>query len=967
MEPRSYLLSPYRLPTHHQIMLEEQEMAAWLNGYLALWHPALLRDCTAPPEVASSYDHEVPQAGHLYMCPESPPLLLPEDWSSRVVAAKAIRLEALPERLQTFDQAKLALEKVGWQHRLDWFGLSEEVTAPFIALGLGFLTVQALFEAMYHDSLLDITGFWQDVHEALQRLPNGTPDEVTFPLRKAALKLQEAREQLYHVQIYWLNFALLDPDFDPTTLPSWLEQHGALNLIATGEMLEKVSQERPHSLELLKPYLDTEMEQTSLTLCGGVYRERDDALLPLESQLWNFRKAQIISQTLLGAPVTVFARQKSAYHPYLPGLLNQVGIRQALLLSFDQGVVPSYYAPVVNWPGPDGKEVTAFVRNPLLVHEVQSYFNLVYHLNEAITQEAAPTIPFLQRGQAALPFYWDLVRLHQLGPVLGHWSSLSQYFPDAMSGDYAGTASADEFVNDELEQRIDMHSRTPVSGFARHTLRRRGLDTAWSLAALLHVLSPFSEDQSEALHQLEALEDRIETQAADVLTGTAQNREGDLLSLPSFDAPPAMPDSIDPPALPLDASVNQEQEQWAQWLAQRIQLRSDTRPGYLLLNPCSFTRRVALEIPGLEGPLSVADPIKAAQFDEDAARLVVEVPAFGFAWLPRGADNAPPPRSRLKLADETMVRNEFFEADIDPTTGGLRAFRDPRTRVNRLGQQLVFHPGSSMRATDVQITHQGTALGEVVSQGVLLNEQEQVLAQFRQRFRAWLGRPLLELRIELYPVHPPRGYPWHAYYGCRFAWRDERAAMLRGMCGASWQTHHTRPVTSEFLEIRSGNRSTQLFPGGLPFHQRHGSRMLDVILIPSGEEATRFDLGLSLDRDQPVSLAQGMVTPVVMVATEKGPPPVGRSGWLGHVDAPNLMVSCLRPCSTPDGHRAILARWIECSGYAGASEWRFAQQPSRAVTLQSDETMQLELPFAEDAVLVEYSANEFVEVRFDFR
>ena len=45
---------------------------------------------------------------------------------------------------------------------------------------------------------------------------------------------------------------------------------------------------------------------------------------------------------------------------------------------------------------------------------------------------------------------------------------------------------------------------------------------------------------------------------------------------------------------------------------------------------------------------------------------------------------------------------------------------------------------------------------------------------FRLRLRAWLSRPVLDVRIELEPKHPPTGYPWHAYYGARFAWRDDR-------------------------------------------------------------------------------------------------------------------------------------------------------------------------------------------------
>src|SRR5438105_5894731 len=117
----------------------------------------------------------------------------------------------------------------------------------------------------------------------------------------------------------------------------------------------------------------------------------------------------------------------------------------------------------------------------------------------------------------------------------------------------------------------------------------------------------------------------------------------------------------------------------------------------------------------------------------------------------------------MRLADARTVRNEFFEAEVDPATGGLRAFRDHRTRLNRIGEQLVFNPGSSMRAKEIKVTSNGPALGEIVTIGEIVDEHEQVLALFRQRFRAWLGRPVLELQIEISPRHAAQGYPWHAY------------------------------------------------------------------------------------------------------------------------------------------------------------------------------------------------------------
>ncbi len=249
----------------------------------------------------------------------------------------------------------------------------------------------------------------------------------------------------------------------------------------------------------------------------------------------------------------------------------------------------------------------------------------------------------------------------------------------------------------------------------------------------------------------------------------------------------------------------------------------------------------------------------------------------------------------MRLADERCVRNEFFEAEVDAQTGGLRAIRDPRTRVSRLGQQLVFNPGGSPRVQQIRTISQGPALGEIVSEGVLLDTQGQVLAHFRQRFRAWLGRPVLDLRIEVAPVQPPQGYPWHAYYAARFAWRNERATLVRGVNGIPSITSHSRPETPDYLEIRLGRENTVLFPGGLPFHQRHGGRMIDVLLVCPGEKTQAFDLAIGLDREYPMQTALGMVTPAPVTATTQGPPHVGAEGWLFHLDAPNLLLTSFRP------------------------------------------------------------------------
>jgi alpha-mannosidase len=268
-----------------------------------------------------------------------------------------------------------------------------------------------------------------------------------------------------------------------------------------------------------------------------------------------------------------------------------------------------------------------------------------------------------------------------------------------------------------------------------------------------------------------------------------------------------------------------------------------------------------------------------------------------------------------------------------------------------------------MRARQLTTTSTGPAFGEIVSEGFLLDEQGQELAQFRQRFRAWLSRPMLDLHIELTPLSPPADYPWHSCYGARFAWRDESATLLRGTFGTASPTSHTRPETPDFLEVRIGRQNAVIFPGGLPFHQRHGTRMVDVLLITPGETCRTFDLGISLDREHPMQTALGVVSPAPVVSLNQGPPHVGATGWLFHLDAPNLLLTTLRPADDPPG---ISARLLETSGFGGPAELRCVRDPQRAVVLDAHGSVVMDATTQGDAVQLEVSANDLVQLRVEF-
>ena len=93
MNPRHLiLLSPYRLPTESTLYLGDEEVAAYLNGYTALWHPAALAVCEGLPHVANPHEHEEPGGDSLFAVPDNPPSELVDDWEGNARTAGAVVL-----------------------------------------------------------------------------------------------------------------------------------------------------------------------------------------------------------------------------------------------------------------------------------------------------------------------------------------------------------------------------------------------------------------------------------------------------------------------------------------------------------------------------------------------------------------------------------------------------------------------------------------------------------------------------------------------------------------------------------------------------------------------------------------------------------------------------------------------------------------------------------------------------------
>ncbi|MFL5328235.1 MAG: hypothetical protein ACJ8C4_04915 [Gemmataceae bacterium] len=937
--PLLFLLTSDQFPGQFPSMLDAKGAADWLTAWQSLWHPALLRDADALPAVSNSQEHPQPEC--VYAKPGEP-----------IAVSDAI---------------------------------APEIVHAFAGVGLAYIVLESLFEAMSRENPLDKFALLAELRAAATQ-PNNDSS-----LRAVAQRLLAAREVLYPVTIHWLDVA-----FANQPLPSSLQHGSPLNLIATSADVEKLTKEQ-------RDLIRQRLGEGTLELCGGLAAERADSLLPAESQLWNLRHGQARLEELLGRPATVFGRMTSAYHPYLPQILHQVNLSKLWLVPFDGARVPHHTVSSIRWPSPDGRRADAFTRTPQPADDPRTFFDLAYHLNHTIAHDNAAVFALVHGAAQAGPWYDDLLALSRLAPVLGTWSLVSDYLDQGFVGEYASAAEADDFDNFELEHL----ERDPVSAVVRHTHVRRRFDCAMTYAALLRSLGEPVDQQ--LLAQFDRFETEFETNIfsqpalSSSLPTPSVPHTGDTgpLPPPSGPLPPcgggigwgvearegSTPHPNPPPQGGRGPEIRGKEEEGAEKtsesfgidnesrasepvefsalettsaeaLAARILRRATGGPGLLVLNPCSFARRASIERTDLPGPPPIGGPIKAVQQDGDLVRLVIDLPALGFAWIPKAVGES----GTRKLIEDLTLRNEFFEADIDPDTGGLRGFHDKRARANRLGQQLVWQPGSTQRATSVRVTANGPALGEVTSDGEILSERGERLAAFTQRFRAWAGRPLLELRIELRPEKPPRGDPWHDYFGCRFAWREEAASIFGGMLGRAQYTAGERIITPDFLELRLADSSALIVTGGLPFHRRHGPRMLDTVLVRRGETATMFELAIGLNRPQPGHAAQGMISPVAAVAAEQGPSAVGPTGWLAHLDVPNVLVTSMRPVAN-----AIFARLFEVGGHSGPASFRWARNPELAAIVDGSGGELASALVEGDAVSVDVGSLDLVNLQVNWK
>ena len=925
-------------PQHH----EGEEAAGLLANWTALWHPALIAGANSAPKWHRIDDPPEELTDRLLLIPSVSVDQLPTGFADRAKESGACLIRKGQDRQEIVQRA--------FEHADGLVSdIDESLVGDFLALGYCFLQVQLLTRQMRYSSNLDEVHFNDQLVAGAAAAASGDVQLAQDKVTACFDLLGEERDHYYSVDVFLIDLTMVAEQTIGSALQDELSHGSPINLLMPSKLGSLLAERAAGTHAALTKAISN----GTVGLVGGESVERRLPLLSCESILAELRQGRSEWQSALGANVEVFGRRRFGLTPLLPQVLEKLAFAGSLHATMDDGRFPLGTQIKTRWEGPDGAAIDAIARAPFDASKPETFLNLATKLGESMDMDHVATLMFGHWPGHASIWYEDLRRCTKYGAAFGKFVTVNDYFRDTYMPDHLDRFEADQYRSPYLKQSIVRAETDPLSTIQRYWQRNTSLavtNSLFSLAALVQGQAPSPIDTN-----LRAAVDS----ASDV-----------------------------PDASELETQLSAEVESASKAFAECIP-RGDgeTECGYLVMNPFSFVRRVGVEMPKLTALPKVEKPIYAAAELGTTKHVVVDVPPMGFAWVTPAKSEAKQRPSPLLAEDLrerenlVVIRNEFLEATINPTTGAMQSLKDYGKRGNRLSQQLALRvPGprgpvggawqdpeagaqySVMAADSVEVTGATTAYGEVVVAGRLLDRDGKLHANYRQTFRVWRGTRVLHLEVELDPVVEPAADPWNAYYACRFAWADETAEMFRAINQTRCTANRKQLEAPLYLEISSGEAQTTILTGGLPYHKRIGDRMLDTLLLVRGERQKKFHIGFGVDLPQPHNEAIGLLAPPTVSYQTAAAPQSGDSSWLFHIDARSVVATNWEPISEADAIVGVRVRLLETNGRAARARLSAFRPIGSARTMNFTGESRGDCQIIEGRVQLELSPSEWMEL-----
>lgn len=925
--------------------LSEKPAASLLNVFAVAWHPALLLETQSIPFWRRSDSILMDQPGRLVLVPITCDSTVTSEWLQAAQACGSAAVHGKSDRQEMLTAALGHLDSVP--------EIDKDLVADFLAFGTTWVLTELLTRHMRNFSSPDEMRLKTEMLAAARAAADHEADTARRHLKHAFELLLECRERFYPVSCYLLDLCLASPTADVAALKSLADSSIPTNFLLSGVDLAAIQETSPSTIESLQ----SAWHADRIDVVGGEWREGCSHLTGLNALLWSLERGRDEYLQHLGKSPTIWGRRRFGVNRALPQLLAKAGFNGALHFVMDDGLYPDDERTRLRWGGQDGTVIDAYSRIPLAGDSASSFLRFPVRMAESMDHDHVAAISFARWPDLRTPWLGDLRRMAKYAPVLGRFITYAEFFATTDTRDHYTELQSIDYLTPFLVQAVARQEQDPIRRYRDDRARRNQLERGEWCRAMVSLL------WNRSCHRKRELEQRVEL---------------------------AGPDRPETPDATLANDLVAYESEAARQLAP-ILTGEPARRGVLLLNTLSFSRRVVANWPAGVPLPPVEGSVIAVQPDAQHPAVVVDLPPCGFQWLPadRPITMAQTTRQREGAwAEEWTLGNEYLEIELSAETGGIADVHTTNVVGNRLSQLLAYRFPTARtisREDDDDIADEttyysvpvcdqsrvisaGATLAGIETTGRLLDPQNRgtILATFRQVVRLWRGRPVIEIEFDITPVKPLEGEPWTNYFATRWAWKNEEAALTKGVLQSAQPVYGDRLEAPDYVEIADESQRIALLPEGLPFHRRTGPRMLDTLLIVAGERTEPCTMRVVFDHPLPMQAAMSASTPAIVVPVEHGPSASGASGWLFHMGVKNVVLLKLLPLEQTDGARVCrgcVLRLAETEGVAKAFPLRAYRTPSSArlrdLTGQTISTLGID---TEGCVIVDIGSYEVCEV-----
>lgn len=939
--------------------LGEGPASSLLNAFTVLWHPALIGSTGAFPRWERGDEVTDATPDRLIIIPTASDDMVPKSWIERARREGSNIITGQTERKAMLEKA---LEPLDDKPEID-----PEIMLDFLALGTAHLQMELLTRHMRNFSHLDEVHMQREVTTAAQAAIAHDLEKARTHLGHCFEMLYECRERFYPVDCYLIDLCLVNPDFANDKLRDLLDTDVPVNLLAPAADWQNIVDKDASWKELIS----NRVHSKTVELVGGDQEELPTTLMALDSTLHQLKQGRHTIEELFGTAPKTWGRKRFGHGAHLPQILERLGYTGALHFVMDDGTYPDEESTQLRWEGSDGTVIDAVSRIPLAADSSSAFLRLPQRMSESMDYDHTAGLVFARWPDMRTPWLSDLRRAAKYSPALGKFVTLTEFFEAGDSNNRLSEFKAGEYFSPNLVHAVAKQEPRPISRYTEYWERRRLFEKAAWCGAMQQVLTGKTVTPDQDLE-------------ASVERAHPESNLSDNENSQAFES--------------VDETLQHHFEENSSALAKLITARGQEGRGVLVINPLSFPRTCVVEWPEGTAP-GKEEAIQHRQIGEQSFGLV-KVPACGFVWLSAEPAQGRTPVGKLPLAEELILRNDFFEVQLSPVTGGIGGIQTYSRSPNRLSQQLAYRfpfektvavetPHgqetyktfySDMRLKSSRILLSGPTLGAIETIGELIDpDTQQLLATYRQVTKVYRQRPMvyvdLELTIPSAEEHHempnlPSGDPWTNYIGLRFAWKHSSAALTASMQQGAHGIRSQRFESPQYIEIADDNYRTTIATPGYAFHRKTDERMLDTLLITEGEipesdthagEVKRtFSFAVAIDEKFPMQVHLDAYSEPIVIPTDKKPAAGGQQGWFFHVGASNVQLTRVLPLKSEG--KGYCVRLLETEGRSKTFTLRCLQAPQSAKQVDFRGKTVSDLQVNGDAVRVEIAPYEICDV-----